>query len=159
MTVSVVMLVLQALILILLFPLKINVRAHASLSRKCMQADVCVLNAAFVRFRLDLNRKPYVTINGKNVEYSKKRKISFSKIIKAVDFIMSEKMLKKSQTVAYMAFDDAKNSAIAFAVLAIVPIAVKAYESRRERFDAECALNFKINVLQAMRLIALAGKG
>lgn len=159
MTAEIVIIIFQTLLLMMLFPLEINVKAHASLSRKCVQADLCVFNAAFVRFRIDLNRKPYVTINGKSVKYNEKRKQSASKMIKAIEFIKNEKMLKDSQTVAYMAFNDAKNSAIACALLAVMPIAVRAYESRNERFDADCALNLKINVLQAMRLIALANEG
>ena len=159
MTAGIVIIIFQTLILMMLFPLEINVKAHASLSRKCVQADLCVLNATVVRFRIDLNRKPCVTINGKSVNYKEKRRPSASKIIKAIEFIKNEKMLKESQTVAYMAFNDAKNSAIACALLAVMPIAVRAYESKNERFDTDCALNLKINVLQAMRLIALANEG
>lgn len=145
---------LEFVLMIVLFPFKINVKAHASLDRKSLQLDLSVLKIPIVRLRGNLSKEPYLQINGKKPK-KKDNAISVSALKRAIDYANEEKLLKYSRIIALFALDDAKNSAIACAVMQMLPLGIKIFQSGGDRFDADCAMTMKISIVQILNIIRL----
>ncbi len=157
---GIVVILIEAVLMLVLFPIKINVKAHASLDRKSLQLNLSVLKIPIVRLRGNLAKEPYLQINGKKAKI-KDNAISVDAVKGAIDYAREQKLLKYFNIIALFALDDAKNSAILCAILALLPLGISVYQCGGDRFDADCAVEIKINIMQILniaRLIKEKGK-
>lgn len=151
---GIVVILIEAVLTIVLYPIKINVKAHASLDRKSLQVNLSVLKIPIVRLRGNLVKEPYLQINGKKAK-KKDNSISVDAVKGAIDYAKEQKLLKYSNIIALFALDDAKNSAILCAILALLPLGIRVYGCGGDRFDADCAMEIKINVMQIISILRL----
>jgi len=147
----------EFVLMIVLFPFKINVKAHASLDRKALQLNLSLLKIPIVRLRGNLSKEPYLKINGKKAK-KKDKAISVSALKKAIDYANEEKLLKYSSIIALFALDDAKNSAIVCAIMQMLPLGIRIFQSGGDRFDADCVLEMKISIVQILNIIRLVNE-
>ncbi len=151
---GIVVILIEAVLMLVLFPIKINVKAHASLDRKSLQLNLSVLKIPIVRLRGNLAKEPYLQINGKKAKI-KDNAISVDAVKGAIDYAREQKLLKYYNIIALFALDDAKNSAILCAILALLPLGISVYQCGGDRFDADCAVEIKINVIQILNIVRL----
>lgn len=151
---GIVVILIEAVLMLVLFPIKINVKAHASLDRKSLQLNLSVLKIPIVRLRGNLAKEPYLQINGKKAKI-KDNSISIDAVKGAIDYVREQKLLKYFNIIALLALDDAKNSAILCAILALLPLGINVYQCGGDRFDADCAVEIKINVIQILNIVRL----
>lgn len=144
----------EFVLMIVLFPIKINVKAHASLDRKALQLNLSVLKIPIVRLRGNLSKEPYLQINGKKAK-KKDDAISVSALKNAIEYAKNQKLLKYSNIIALFASDDAKNSAIACAAMQMLPLGIKMFQSGKERFEADCMLEMRISMLQILDIVRI----
>lgn len=147
----------EFVLMIVLFPVKINVKAHASLDRKALQLNLSVLKIPIVRLRGNLSKEPYLQINGKKAK-KKDKTIPISALKNAISYAKNQKLLKYSSVVALFALDDAKNSAIACAAMQMLPLGIKMFQSGKERFEADCALEMRISMVQILDIVRLVSE-
>ena len=151
---GIVVILIETVLTIVLYPIKINVKAHASLDRKSLQLNLSVLKIPIVRLRGNLAKEPYLQINGKKAKI-KDNSISVDAVKGAIDYAREQKLLKYFNIIALFALDDAKNSAILCAILALLPLGISVYGCAGDRFDADCAMEIKINVMQILNIVRL----
>lgn len=151
---GIVVILIEAVILIVLFPIKINVKAHASLDRKSLQLNLSVFKIPIVRLRGNLAKKPYLQINGKKAKI-KDNSISVDAVKGAIDYAREQKLLKYSNVIALFALDDAKSSAILCAILTLLSLGISVYGCGSDRFDADCTLEIKMNLMQIFNIVRL----
>ena len=154
MALCIVVFLIEAVLTIVFYPIKINVKAHASLDRKSLQLNLSVLKIPIVRLRGNLAKEPYLQINGKKAKI-KDNSISVDAVKGAIDYAREQKLLKYFNIIALFALDDAKNSAILCAILAMLPLGISVYGCSGDRFDADCAIEIKINVMQILNIVRL----
>lgn len=151
---GIVVILIETVLTIVFYPIKINVKAHASLDRKSLQLNLSVLKIPILRLRGNLAKEPYLQINGKKAKI-KDNSISVDAVKGAIDYAREQKLLKYFKIIALFALDDAKNSAILCAILALLPLGISVYGCSGDRFDADCAIEIKINVMQIIGIVRL----
>lgn len=158
MTVTMVCLGIEVILLLMFAPISIKVKAHFSLSRKSCQVDISVIGAKIVRVRAKATENDVkLLVNGKE-KYPKEDRVALQNIIRSVRVIKVDNIRIKPSVVALIGIDEAKNSAILCALLCGIQ-GINAYPCvNGERFDADIAIKTKINILQAIRLMACASK-
>ena len=123
---GIVVILIETVLTIVFYPIKINVKAHASLDRKSLQLNLSVLKIPIVRLRGNLTKEPYLQINGKKAKI-KDNSISVDAVKGAIDYAREQKLLKYFNIIALLALDDAKNSAILCAIVALLPLGISVY--------------------------------
>lgn len=155
MTWGIAVICIEAALILLTFPVKIGVKAHASLDRKSMQLNLSILQIPVMRLRVNLDKSPYIELNGKEIERNGQRKISVAGIKRLCAYVKSENIIKYSLMPMLVAFDDAKSSAIVCALIAMIPLNMRIFMGERERFDVDCDVIAEINLLQTLKIIKI----
>lgn len=158
MTVAMVCLGIEVVLLLVLAPISIKVKAHFSLSRKSCQADISVIGAKIVRLRAKATENNIkVFVNGKE-KHQKGDGIAIQNIVKTLNLFKVEHIRVVASIVALIGMDEAKNSAMICAMLCGIG-GIRAYsDTNSERCDIDLSLKAKVNILQTIKLILSTNK-
>lgn len=146
----------EALLLVLFYPFRIEIKAHAVLQTGKMQVDIGILRLRFIRVRVNVF-KDVITINGKARDLSAKTKINVSL---ALRYVLQENLLKKESTCLVYSTCDAKINAILWALTSLFPFISKVYALQNNSnacFDGDAVL--RINAVQMVGLVFKAVNG
>lgn len=146
----------EIIAIMLLLPIRFVATAHFALSNEILKAQVKFLGASLMRVKVVISNGIRVEINGKIVQ--RQRGISSNAIRNLVKFLIENKIVDIKGLIAYVGAYDAKDGAILCAVIKMLPMISKTIvqDASRDRFDAECGINIKINALQIAKAIATA---
>lgn len=147
----------QAVLIALTLPIRLECNAHCSLARMSVCVQIKFAGISVARIKICVKNGLKMQLNGKPIQV-KSGKLRFSAIKKAGKYVLDNKILNAKSFVAYVGSLDAKEGAILAALLQMPSIfAQKAVMGCDEdRLDAECAVNIKINAVQAMTLVAIS---
>ncbi len=145
---------LEALICLLFMPIKVGVRAHASLGALRLCADISLYKIRAIRIRGSIKGgKPVLTINGKPPE---RAHISAEKLLALPSEIGSVGVKKKGAMAARIGMGDAAlSSALCAAVmLAFAPLAPegRAYPDRSDGMYVDLNVDITINLVQIAQI-------
>lgn len=146
----------EIIAIMLLLPIRFVATAHFALSNEILKAQVKFLGASLMRVKVVISNGIRVEINGKIVQ--RQRGISSNAIRNLVKFLIENKIVDIKGLIAYVGAYDAKDGAILCAVIKMLPMISKTIvqDASRDRFDAECGINIKINAVQIAKAIATA---
>lgn len=163
MNATVALIILQFLITMLFYPLRVGAKGHVSLARDRIEFDLSLFRFSIVRLRIRKTDGAFeVRINGKSPKGDKKASVrQVSNVLKQYKI---EGIRARGNLLALIGADDAKNSAIAYAVLTSVlqPLIqnVKVYTAQpADAFEIDGRVRVKINLLQIAGLISASLKG
>lgn len=146
----------EIIAIMLLLPIRFVATAHFALSNEILKAQVKFLGASLMRVKVVISNGIRVEINGKIVQ--RQRGISSNAIRNLVKFLIENKIVDIKGLIAYVGAYDAKDGVILCAVIKMLPMISKTIvqDTGRDRFDAECGINIKINAVQIAKAIATA---
>lgn len=153
--ISVSVLILEALAMILFAPLRIGVKSHISLKRQTLYADVRLFGKSVVRVNLKIfDGKFVLKINGKPKPLQKDANGSHKiKILKK--FAGAEQIRVASYALALIGITDAKNSAMACALLGQFSN-FSAYPSLNYDFlEVDIGAKTRLNILQIAKIVKI----
>lgn len=155
----IVALCIEAVLVFLVFPIKLTCKAHFSLGSEIAVVQFKFAGISVVRIKACVQNGLKVQINGKTVQKRRKKPSAMS-IGKIVRFLLENDIVKAGDLIAYVGNSDAKNGAMMCALLQMLSIFSKTVikDSDKDRFDVECDIVIKINAVQFAKTIAL-GKG
>ncbi len=116
------LIVVEALLLLLFYPFKITIKAHAVLQTGKVQVDIGAMSLRLIKVRINV-LDGLITINGKQRK-GHNSKISISLILR---YISREKLLKKENLSVVYSVCDAKQKAMIYALASIIPFVSNVY--------------------------------
>ena len=155
MTIALIAVCVEIVLIALLFPIKLTATAHFSLANSSVNVQVKLAKVSIVRINVKLSDGLIVKINGKAV---KSQGISPQAIGKLIAFIAQNRIMSANDLIAYVGAKDAKSGAILSAIMQMSSIFEKTIvkDCFDDRFDAECAIDIKINAVQATKAIVIS---
>ncbi len=159
MAIVVVLICAQALLIALIFPVKLSCLAHFSLASESLNVQFKLAGISIARIKVCARGSLKVQINGKTLK-NLDSGISVTQIGKISRFLVEKEIVDINGLIAYVGANDAKNGAILCALVQMLPIFAKTViqDESKDRFDAECGIRIRINAVQAIKAIAI-GKG
>ena len=159
MAIAVVLICAQALLIALIFPVKLSCTMHFSLASEALNVQFKFAGISIARIKVSVREGLKVQINGKTLK-NLDNGVSVTQMGKIVYFLVGNKIVDINGLIAYVGANDAKNGAILCALVQMLPIFAKTViqDERKDRFDAECGIRIRINAVQVIKAIAI-GKG
>lgn len=138
----------EMVMLAVLAPIKVGVRAHFSLGERGLFVIIRFFGINAVRIRIKTNENPIVTVNGKTLKTKDKK----PNAMEAINAMRKEKIAFVTTLAALCGDFDEKNKAIAIALCKMFGIECKnvANCSKDGKFDCELKSKFSINLVQAL---------
>lgn len=156
MTVAVIVFAIEAVALLAVCPIRIELSAHASMELGKMQINVSVFKCNFIRIRVSLYDEDKIKINGKK---PKNKQISALSMVKIIDYAKAERIFRGGKILCCMSSESAKTTALTTAILALLPYVAGVYGFLSgERMDMDGRLNARINILQTAKIAIIARK-
>lgn len=141
--------------LILFAPLGISVKSHLSLKRQTCFADIRLFGMSVIRVVLRLTGdKPVLQVNGKSRPLQKKQGGN-EKIARLKTLFKSEQIAIASQAFALIGFEDAKDSAIACAVLGMLSNLFAYPSLDGDKFEVDFGAKTRVNLLQIAKILKI----
>ena len=157
------LIVLEFFIAFLFYPLRIGAKGHASLAHDKLELDLIVFRLSVARLRVKKEENKFsLQINGKAPKSNVK--ISASGAISAIKQYKIEGIRAKGSLLAMISADDAKNTAMAYALAvgALKPLVQNVQIFTAEPSDTleiDGRVKLKINIMQIVGLLVAAMRG
>lgn len=158
MNAAIALVVIQFLITMMFYPLRIGAKGHASLARDRMELDLTLFRLPVARVRIKKSDNKFVLqLNGKTPD--KNKKVSVKQMTNVLKQYKVEGIRAKGNLLALISADDAKNTAIAYAVLIgiVKPLlnTFRIYTAQpSDTLEIDGSVRVKINMLQIIGLLA-----
>ena len=138
----------EMVMLAVLAPIKVGVRAHFSLGERGLFVIIRFFGINAVRIRIKTDENPIVTVNGKTLKTLDKK----PNAMEAINAIRKEKIAFVTTLAALCGDFDEKNKAIAIALCEMFGIECKYFAncSVDGKFDCELKSKFSINLVQVL---------
>ena len=157
--------IVEILLILLLFPIKIRAKGYFSLSTISAGIDFEIFGVAIIRIRLTNDKGDLcIKVNDKKINLTSiklkaKSNKRIAKLVKNLfESIKKREIIINGDVLAVLGDDDPKTSALmsgaANVLFNMIGVKMRLYSDfEKERADADFVLNSKINVIQALQAI------
>ena len=162
--ITTVLLILQFVIAMLFYPLRVGANGHASLANDKIEVDVRLLGLTVAKVRVKKTDGVFkVQINGKIPDNNDNVNLP-GKVISAIKSYKIEGIKAKGNLLALIATKDAKNTAMLYAALcgALAPLAtgLRIFTAKpSDTFEIDGRVKIKITILQMINMIIAILRG
>ena len=162
---GVALIVLEFVIAMLFYPLRIRVKGHASLAHDKLELDLTVFRLSVARLRVRKQNGAFtLLINGKTPKLKGSKGLSLSKAANAVRQYRLEGIKARGSLLALIGTEDARDTAMAYAIVigVLKPIVdnLRIYTAQpSDTLEIDGRARLKINLVQIASLIAAAIRG